>query len=115
MPLPVALAPLASPWAMKAAAGAATALAVYQAARRARWSDARPAPAEATLDAVPEGLEWGWSRDAGRARADARAGLRGQLRWGEHGPGIALDLSALARLRLGLLKARPKPFRKTAR
>ena len=46
---------------------------------------------------------------------DARAGLRGQLRWGEHGPGIAMDLSALARLRLGLLKARTKPFRNPAR
>ena len=115
MPLPVALAPLASPWAFKAAAGAAAALAVYQATRRARWSDARSDATEAVLDDVPEGLEWGWSRDAHRARADARAGLRGHLRWGEDGPGVALDLSALARLRLGLLKARSKPFRGTAR
>ncbi|MDF2232060.1 hypothetical protein P2H44_05795 [Albimonas sp. CAU 1670] len=115
MPLPVALAPLTGPWALKAAAGAATAFAVWQTARRARWSDARPAVAEAALDQAPEGVEWGWSRDAGRARADARAGLRGALRWGEDGPGVAVDLSALARLRLGLLKPRAKPFRKTAR
>ena len=75
------------------------------------------APTHVPADAfdVPEGLEWGWSRDADRARADARAGLRGHLRWGEDGPGVAMDLSALARLRLGLLKARSKPFRGTAR
>lgn len=106
MPLPAALAPFASPLAMKTFAAAATAIAVWQATRRARWSDARPAPAEAALDAVPEGLEWGCSRDAGRARADARGAFRGVLRWGADGPGLAVDLAGLGRVRLATVPAR---------
>ena len=109
MPLPAAFAPLAAPWAMKTAAAAATGLALWQAARRARWSQTRAETAEAALDAVPEGAEWGWSVDHDRqtARADARAAWRGTLRWGAAGPGFAYDLSGLARARLARLPARP--------
>lgn len=112
MPLPAALALLATPsGALKAASAAAAALALVQAARRARWSDARPDLAEAALDGVDDGVALGWSRDAQRARGDARAAWRGVLRWGEHGPGLAVDLSALARLRLAALPARRTPRR----
>lgn len=103
MPLPAALAPAL----LKSAAAAGAALALWQAARRARWSEARPVTGEAALDGVEDGLALGWSRDAGRARGDLRGAWRGTLRLGEHGPGVAIDLSGLARLRLAALPARP--------
>ena len=94
MPLPAALA--AAPWGAKAALAGVAALALWQTARRARWSEARPEAAECALDDVADGLALGGSGDAGRDRGDL----------GEHGPGLAVDLSGLARLRLAALPAR---------
>ncbi|MGM0583145.1 MAG: hypothetical protein ACQEUZ_00615 [Pseudomonadota bacterium] len=107
MPLPVALAP----WAMKAALGAASAALVWQAARRARWSEARPAGIEDALDGLDHGLAVGWSRDAHRTRGDVRGAWRGILRFGDHGPGLAVDFSGLARLRVARLPAMRKQAR----
>lgn len=102
MPLPAALVPVA--W--KAAAGVAAAALVWSTVRAARLSEARPAEAEAALDGVEEGLEYGWARDGHRARGDARGAWRGVVRLGDHGPGVAVDFSGLARVRLARVAAR---------
>jgi len=74
--------------------GAVAAIA-YAAARRARPRRIDPA-AEAAMDRMPDGLHIGHA--PGQLNASAR--LRRILRAGTAGPGMEIDLSGLARLRL---------------
>ena len=74
--------------------GAVAAIA-YAAARRARPQTATPA-AEAAMDRMPEGVHV--SHAPGQMNATAR--WRRSVRLGNAGPGIEIDLGALARLRL---------------
>ena len=124
MPLPLALLPALGPLAAKAlgapagakvAAGAALALAGWSAMRRARRVDggapvAAIPGADAALDATPDGAEAGWHSASNRRAAEtsASAAWRGAVRLGADGPGLAIDVAALGRLRLGLLPARPR-------
>lgn len=100
MPAPLLLAPAALPalgWAVAAAAVALT-------LARRRPAPLRPETEEAALDASPEGLRLdGGHEGPGRARADGALRLRRVLRLGPGGPGVAVDLAALGRLRLSRL------------
>ena len=103
MPVPAIL---AAPTALKAVGWAAAGAAVLYAAANARRADAaRPEAEEATLDALPEGLEVTYGPEAGRARSDLRGRWVRVLRLGEGGPGVAVDLSAMARLRVARVPA----------
>lgn len=89
---------MAIPFAPIAAAalryGAVAALS-YAAARRARPQTVHPA-AEAAMDRVPEGVHVGHA--LGQMNATAR--WKRTIRLGTTGPGVEVDLGALARLRL---------------
>jgi hypothetical protein len=74
--------------------GAVAAIA-YAAAHRARPRRIDPA-AEAALEALPQGVSVGHA--PGQMNATAR--WRRALRLGAQGPGMEIDLSAIARLRL---------------
>lgn len=74
--------------------GAVAALA-YAAAHRARPRRLHPA-AEAVLDQMPEGATLGHA--PGQMNGTAR--WRRTIRLGAQGPGMEIDLSALARLRI---------------
>ena len=74
--------------------GAVAALS-YVVARRARPQTVHPA-AEAAMDRMPEGVNVGHA--PGQMNATAR--LRRSVRLGPTGPGVEIDLGALARLRL---------------
>jgi aminopeptidase N len=95
MPLPAALPPIA--W-VALRLGAIAAVAVY--ASRRSLSRPKDAEQEFVLDRVPEGLE------AAPHRAEAERAFHGQgrfrrvVRLGSHGPGVEIDMAALARLRV---------------
>lgn len=74
--------------------GAVAAIA-YAAARRARPQTVTPAT-EAAMDRMPEGVHVGHA--PGQMNATAR--WRRRIRLGSAGPGVEIDLGALARLRL---------------
>jgi hypothetical protein len=74
--------------------GAVAAIA-YAAARRARAQTVPPA-AEAAMDRIPEGIRVGHA--PGQMNATAR--WTRSIRLGTTGPGVEIDLGALARLRL---------------
>jgi hypothetical protein len=74
--------------------GAVAALS-YAMARRARPHSLHPAT-EAEMDRMPEGAHLGHA--PGQMNATAR--LRRAIRLGATGPGVEIDLGALARLRL---------------
>lgn len=74
--------------------GAVAAIA-YAAARRARPHSVHPA-AEAAMDRMPDGVHVGHA--PGQMNATAR--WKRAIRVGMTGPGIEIDLGALARLRL---------------
>jgi hypothetical protein len=74
--------------------GAVAAIA-YAAARRARPQTFAPG-AEAAMDHMPEGVTLGHA--PGQMNATARWTRR--IRLGSSGPGVEIDLGALARLRL---------------
>lgn len=84
-----------TPIAVAALRYGAVAAVAYAAARRARPHRVHPA-AEAALDDLPEGLDVGHA--PGRMTATARWNRRVWI--GARGPGMEIDLSALARLRL---------------
>lgn len=95
MPAPLALSPLAL---TALRVGAIAAIAIY--AARKRHVMARNLKREDTLDAVEEGLELAGGRTDDTAQYDASGRVRRTIRLGNAGPGVELDLTALARLRL---------------
>ncbi|MEM6438077.1 MAG: hypothetical protein AAF763_00050 [Pseudomonadota bacterium] len=95
MPLPV----VAAPAALKVLGWSAAGAAVLFAAARARGEQARPLHEEDAFDGVADGLRLDASRDAGRTRADVRAGLRRVVRPFPGGPGVEIEAKLLGRLR----------------
>ncbi|MEM8742708.1 MAG: hypothetical protein AAGE13_14600 [Pseudomonadota bacterium] len=95
MPAPLALTPAAL---TALRIGAVAALAIY--AARRRRGEPRDALREATLDQVDEGVELSTESSEGAARYDAAGKFRRTIRLGQSGPGVELDMTALARLRL---------------
>lgn len=89
MPVPIA------PAAAIVLRAAALSLAAY-AVLRARQAPPRIQPVEDAMDDLPEGTVMGHDRDGGRAAMRWRRTFRA----GPDGPGIEVDLAALARLRL---------------
>jgi hypothetical protein len=84
-----------TPIAVAALRYGAVAAVAYAAARHARAHSVPPA-AEAAMDRMPEGLNIGHA--PGQMNATAR--WRRVVRLGATGPGVEIDLGALARLRL---------------
>ncbi|HKK36855.1 MAG TPA: hypothetical protein VJ994_11235 [Paracoccaceae bacterium] len=103
MPAPLVAAPAALKAVGYAAAGAATLWAI---ARARRAAGPRPDAEEAALDALPQGLDVTYGPEAGRARSDLRGRWTRVLRLGPHGPGVAVDLAAMARLRVASVPPR---------
>ena len=96
MPAPIALAPIA--WKV-AQVGAVAAITVY-AARRRRPDGPREVWRERVFDDVEEGLETDYGRVPDEARLGGAGRFKRTLRMGRDGPGLEVDLSGLARLRL---------------
>lgn len=96
MPAPIAIAPFA--W-KAAQISAVAALAIY-AARKQRVVGEREVWRERALDDIEEGFETEYDRAAHEARAGAAGRLKRTVRIGRDGPGVELDLSGLARLRM---------------
>ncbi|MEL6233223.1 MAG: hypothetical protein AAFR46_02330 [Pseudomonadota bacterium] len=95
MPAPLALTPAAI---TALRIGAVAALAIY--AARRRRGEARDALREATLDQVDEGLDLSTETSEGTARYNAAGNFRRTIRIGQSGPGVEIDMTALARLRM---------------
>lgn len=93
MPAPVLLSPLTLR--LLALGGTALAAAALR-ARRAR-ADARR---EAALDRVDEGLAVDADRDGEERSATAEGRWRRVFRLGANGPGVELDIAAIARARI---------------
>jgi len=96
---------IAAPAALKLAGWTAAGAVALYAVARARGDRPRPAHEEQAFDDVAHGVSVDASRDTDRSRADLRAGWRGALRLGPGGPGVEVDASALARLRLRRVRA----------
>ncbi|MEO0682560.1 MAG: hypothetical protein AAF192_19335 [Pseudomonadota bacterium] len=97
MPAPALL---AAPGALKLLGWSAAGAAALYVAARARGERARPLHEEAALDGVGDGVAVDASRDAGRTRADVRAGFRRVLRPLPGGPGLEIEGALLGRLRV---------------
>ncbi|MEM9049991.1 MAG: hypothetical protein AAGC92_14880 [Pseudomonadota bacterium] len=95
MPAPLALSPLAL---TALRVGAIAAIAIY--AARKRQSLARNMRREETLDAVDDGLELTGGSAPGTAQYDAAGRMRRTVRLGKNGPGVEIDVTGLARLRM---------------
>jgi hypothetical protein len=110
MPAPLVAAPVA----LKAVGVAAAAGATLWAIARARRAEGpRPAAEEAALDALPDGLDVTYGPEAGRGRGALRGRWMRVLRLGTDGPGVAVDLAAMARLRVATVPARGRAGRGT--
>jgi len=96
MPAPVALAPVA--W--KVAQFGAVAAVAWYAAHKRRASGPREIWREHVLNDTEEGLETDFSRTSDEARAGAAFRWKRGVRLGADGPGVEIDLSGLARLKL---------------
>lgn len=97
--------PVLPPLAMRLGGYALTAAAAWAAARRVSANGPRSEAREASLDRVPDGVDLTRSQEGDAARMDLDARLQRDLRLGENGPGIAADLSAMARLRVRRLRS----------
>ena len=96
MPAPAALAPVA--W--KVAQFGAVAAVAWYAARKRRPAGPREIWREHVLDTVEEGVETDFSRSTGEARAGAAVRWKRGVRLGLDGPGVEIDISGLARVKL---------------
>ncbi len=70
------------------------------AARRGGTGAPRPALREAALDDLPEGIDLGADRCPDGLRTDGAVRWSRTLRLGRRGPGVALDIAALGRVRV---------------
>ncbi len=95
MPAPLALPPLA--WAALRL-GAVAAVAIY--AARSRASQPKIAEHENVLDTMGEGFEAAPHRAEAERAVHAHGRFRRVVRLGPTGPGIEIDASGLARLRI---------------
>lgn len=96
MPAPAALAPLA--W--KAAQIGAVVAVTWYAARRQRPEGPRDVWRERVMDEVDEGVETDFERGSNEARAAGAARFKRTVRVGATGPGVEIDFTSLARLRV---------------
>lgn len=96
MPAPVAFAPIA--W--KAAQFGAVAAIAWYAARRRTPAGLREVWREKVLDDVAEGVETDVSRTEDETHLSAAGKLRRTIRLGAQGPGVDIDATGLARLRV---------------